>query len=77
MTTMTLSVPAELKHRMEEFSEMNWSAIAREAFKQKIADLEFLREFKSKSDMTKEDALQLGMKVNKSLAKRYGLKEVE
>lgn len=75
MTTMTLSVPAELKHRMEEFSEMNWSAIAREAFKQKIADLEFLREFKS--DMTKEDALQLGMKVNKSLAKRYGLKEVE
>jgi hypothetical protein len=43
MTTLTLSVPQELKRKMELFIEINWSAVAREAFKQKIADLEFLR----------------------------------
>jgi predicted NAD-dependent protein-ADP-ribosyltransferase YbiA (DUF1768 family) len=71
MTTLTLSVPAELKRKMEKFSEMNWSAVAREAFKQKIADLEFLREFKSKSQLTQDDAARLGRKVNEALAKRY------
>lgn len=73
MTTLTLSVPEELKRKMEKFSEMNWSAVAREAFKQKIADLEFLREFKSKSELTREDALRLGSRVNEALAKRYRL----
>jgi len=68
---MTLSIPGELKHRMDEFSEINWSAVAREAFRQKILDLEFLREFKSKSELTEEDALRLGSKVNEALAKRY------
>jgi len=43
MTTMTLAVPSELKHKMEEFPEMNWSEIARQAFIQRIKDLEFLR----------------------------------
>lgn len=74
MTTMTLAVPGELKHKMEEFSEINWSAVARKAFEQKIGDLEFLKEFKSESKLTKEDALRLGRKVNKALAKRYKLK---
>ena len=75
MTTLTLSVPEELKRKMDGFVEMNWSAVAREAFKQKISDLEFLREFKSKSELTEKDALRLGSKANKALAKRYSLKK--
>ena len=73
MPNLTLSVPEELKRKMEQFKIMNWSEVAREAFVQKIADLEFLREFTSKSELTKEDALRLGRKVNESLAKRYKL----
>jgi hypothetical protein len=73
MVNVTLSVPAELKHKMDEFKVINWSEVAREAFTQKIADLEFLREFKSRSELTSEDALRLGSKVNESLAKRYGI----
>lgn len=68
---MTLAVPTELKAKMEEFPEMNWSEIARQAFTQKIKDLEFLRKFRENSTMTEEDALRLGREVNKSLAKRY------
>ena len=71
MTTMTLAVPSELKNKMETFPEMNWSEVARQAFMQRIKDLEFLRRFKSDSTLTEEDALRLGRELNKNLAKRY------
>ena len=71
MTTMTLAVPSELKNKMEMFPEMNWSEVARQAFMQRIKDLEFLRKFKSDSTLTEEDALRLGRELNKNLAKRY------
>ncbi|MDP3728710.1 MAG: hypothetical protein Q8R18_04630 [bacterium] len=71
MTTMTLAVPLELKHKMETFPEMNWSEVARQAFMQRIKDLEFLKRFKSDSTLTEEDALRLGRELNKNLAKRY------
>ena len=68
---MTLAVPSELKNKMETFPEMNWSEVARQAFMQRIKDLEFLRKFKSDSTLTEEDALRLGRELNKNLAKRY------
>lgn len=71
MTTMTLAIPNELKHKLEEFPEINWSEVARQAFMQKIKDLEFLREFKSESEMTDEEALRLGRQVRKNLAKKF------
>ena len=71
MTTMTLAVPSELKNKMETFPEMNWSEVARQAFMQRIKDLEFLKKFKSDSTLTEEDALRLGKELNKNLAKRY------
>ena len=63
MTTMTLAVPSELKDKMEKFPEMNWSEVARQAFMQRIKDLEFLRKFKSDSTLTEEDALKLGDRI--------------
>ena len=71
MTTMTLAVPSELKNKMETFPEMNWSEVARQAFMQRIKDLEFLKKFKSDSTLTEKDALRLGRELNKNLAKRY------
>ena len=68
---MTLAVPSELKNKMETFPEMNWSEVARQAFMQRIKDLEFLKKFKSDSTLTEEDALRLGRELNKNLAKRY------
>ena len=71
MTTMTLAVPDELKIKMETFPEMNWSEVARQAFIQKVRDLELLKKFKSDSTMTEEDALQMGRELNERLANRY------
>lgn len=71
MVTMTLAVPEELKHRMDAFPEMNWSEIARQAFFQRLEDLEFLRKFKEKSALTEKEALKLGAEVSKKLSRRY------
>ena len=71
MASMTLAVPQELKREMEKFPEINWSAVAREAIKNKILLLQKFREFTAESTLTEKDALELGRKVNKALAKRY------
>jgi len=71
MVTMTLAVPGELRHKMEAFPEMNWSEVARQAFNKKINDLEFLRKFKSDSELTEEDALRLGAEVSRKAAARH------
>ena len=70
MVNVTLSIPNELKQKMDSLAEINWSAVAREAFDQKIRDMEFLKNFKAKSTLTEEDALRLGRKVNKALSNR-------
>ncbi|MBI4895967.1 MAG: hypothetical protein HY832_00250 [Candidatus Aenigmarchaeota archaeon] len=56
---------------MESFPEINWSEVARQAFMQKIQDMDFLRTFKTKSTMTESDAQKFGAEVSKKLAKRY------
>ena len=71
MVNMTLSIPKELKEQMDQFPEINWSEVARIAIREKITDLNLLKEFTSKSELTEEDALELGRKVNKALSKRY------
>ena len=68
--TITLAVPEDMKKKMEVFPEMNWSAVARQAFQQKIQDLELLRKFRSISNLTEEDALRLGKEVRRALTKR-------
>jgi len=71
LVNMTLSIPKELKDQMDLFPEINWSEVARSAIREKVADLTLLKEFTSKSKLTEEDAIELGRKVNKALAKRY------
>ncbi len=73
MVNITLSIPEELKNEMEEFKIMNWSEVARRAIKSKIEQLKILESFTKDSELTKEDALRLGRKVNEALSKRYNM----
>ena len=70
MVNVTLSIPNELKQKMDAFAEINWSAVAREAFDEKIRDMEFIKNFKAKSRITEEDALKWGKEVSKALSSR-------
>ena len=71
MPTITLSMPDELKKQMEEFGDVNWSAVARDAIKNKLAQLMLFKSIVLKSNLTEEDALEIGEKINKSLHKRF------
>ena len=70
MVNVTFSIPEEMKQKMDSLAEINWSAVAREAFDQRIRDMEFLKKFKAKSTLTERDALKLGRDVNKALSNR-------
>jgi len=71
MANITLSIPEDLKREMEKFPEINWSEVARDSIKKKIAQLTFLKGFKMDSDISVDDALKLGQEVNQLLVKRY------
>lgn len=71
MVSITLSVPEELKTEMDGHPEMNWSEIARQAIKEKITILKKMDLLLSKSKLTEKDALEIGKKVNKAVAKRF------
>ena len=73
MVSITLSVPEELKRKMNAFQDINWSAVAREAIRKKISLLEQFREFTKESTLTAEEARDLGRKVNQSLRKKHKL----
>ena len=71
MVSITLSVPEMIKKEMDKFPEINWSAIAREAIKQRLLMLEKFRAFTKESNFTDEDSVNLGRKVNKAVARKY------
>ncbi|MFH1181409.1 MAG: hypothetical protein V1702_00455 [Candidatus Woesearchaeota archaeon] len=71
MVSITLSVPVELKGEMDRHPEMNWSEIARQAIREKLNILAKMDKLLAKSRMTEKDALELGRKINRAVAKRF------
>ncbi len=71
MANITLSIPNDLKEMMEKFPEINWSEVARDSIKKKIAQLQFLKGFRMDSEISPEDALKLGREASKLLIERY------
>jgi len=74
MVNITMSIPEELKKEMENFPEINWSAIARESIRKRIEILRFFKKFTKDSELTKEDAIRIGKSVNKELSKKFNKK---
>ena len=46
MATITLSVPDKLKDKMDKVEIINWSSVARQAFKEQLEDIEQLKKLK-------------------------------
>lgn len=73
MANMTLSIPEELLKRMKAFAEIKWSEVARQAFEERVKDLEVLNKIASKSKLTKKDVEEISKKVKEGIAKRHRL----
>jgi len=55
MPNMTLAIPADLKEKMDQFKEINWSEVARQAIREKTLLLERMNQMLSKSELTPAD----------------------
>lgn len=72
MGTITLSVPDELKIRMEETDFINWSSIARRAFIEALKDLkklELLKKIREISEISDDDLKNVKTEIIKDVVK--------
>jgi len=70
MPTITVNVDDNLKARMDEHPEINWSEVTRQAIQEKIEALEVMDELTSESDLTESDVREIADKINESGRKR-------
>ena len=73
MVSITLSVPPEIKQKMQQFPEMNWSGFVRKAIEEKTSELSWKEEMHKKlkqDDEFEQWCVEMGRKVNQGIAKR-------
>ena len=70
MPTITVNVDDDLKDRMDNYPEINWSEVTRQAIQEKIEALEVMDELTSESDLTESDVQEIADKINESGRKR-------
>ncbi len=73
MTNMTLAIPEELHIIMKKHKEIKWTEVARTAIWDKAKRLELMDKLLSKSELTNEDAIEIGRKIKHEIAKKHGL----
>jgi predicted transcriptional regulator len=66
MPSITVNVDDDLKARMENHPEINWSEVTRQAIQEKIEALEVMDELTSESDLTEGDVQEIADKINES-----------
>ena len=71
MANMTISVPDELKAILDKHPEMNWSEVARQAWKNKVEQLELLNRLTARSKATDKDIEELGRLIKRGIASRH------
>ena len=71
MGTISVSVDDSMKARIAALEEINWSAVARKAFEEKLKEVEILKTLSSKSKFTEKDAKELSQKINESMARKF------
>ena len=74
MPNITLAVPEELKKKMDQLQEINWSEATREFLAEKIKRATLLKKLDKlleQSELTEEDCLNLGEKIKAGMWKKY------
>lgn len=71
MGTISVSVEDKMKSRMAEVEEVNWSAVARKAFEDKLKEIDLFKKIANKSKLTAKDADDISRKISESMAKKF------
>ena len=70
MVNVTFAVDEKTKQRMNNFRDINWSAVARTAVEKRVGELEFLENVTKNSELTELDAVQLGKRIKAGMARK-------
>jgi hypothetical protein len=71
MPNMTLAIPAELKHKMDHFKEINWSEVARQAIREKTMILEKMNKLLAQSKLDERIINQHSIAIKKAVLKKH------
>lgn len=71
MPTISVSIPEEMKTEMDITSDINWSAVARDAIQLKLNQLRLFKSIVQKSKLSEADAVHLAKVVNKAMHERH------
>ena len=65
MPSITVNVDDDLKARMEQHPEINWSEVTRQAIKEKVEMFEVMDELTKDNKLTESDVEEIAEKINK------------
>jgi hypothetical protein len=74
MPNMTLSIPVELKAKMDRFKEINWSEVARQAIFQKTLIMDKMNLMMSSSKISEPETLYEARKISRKISKKKSVK---
>jgi hypothetical protein len=70
---MTLAIPDDLYKVMKKHKEIKWTEVARQAIRERARKIELMDSLLSKSEITEEDAIEIGNKIKHEISKKHGL----
>jgi predicted transcriptional regulator len=65
---MTIRLPDDLKQRLNDHPEINWSEVARQSMQQYLTRIELADELASGSQLTEKEADELGERLKHEIA---------
>jgi len=71
MPNMTLALSADLKVKMDQFREINWSEVARQAIYEKMVMLERMNQLLKSSKLSEPDAELYAAPIKKAVSKKH------
>ena len=71
MPSLTLTIPQELKEKMQQFPEINWSEVARQAIIEKTKHLERMNQLLQNRTLDETEALELGSAIKKQVFQKH------
>jgi Arc/MetJ-type ribon-helix-helix transcriptional regulator len=71
MPNITLTVPKEMYREMKVHAELKWSDVVRQAIRKKLAEIKWMDQVLSESELTESDAEIIGHKIKAEIIKRF------
>ena len=73
MPTVDINIPHDLKEKMKEHDEVDWDRLIQGFIRSRLSKLELADSLASKSELTDEEAEEIGDKIKEGIAERHGL----